>query len=91
MLGLVNNDNEFKYIKIQKLYPTFVVEVDGVDCSKDISEDVFAEILAASAKLRGRLGSVVHVHIPTVRGHCVPLDCYDRLATCEFLTSLRRP
>ena len=42
---------EFKTLTFKKLHPTFAAEVEGVDFSKPIPDDVFKEILAASAKV----------------------------------------
>lgn len=52
MPGLVlTPEVQFKTIQIKKLHPTFAAEIEGVDFSKPISDDVFNEILAASAKV----------------------------------------
>jgi alpha-ketoglutarate-dependent 2,4-dichlorophenoxyacetate dioxygenase len=48
---LLNPELEFKTIKIKKLNPTFAAEISGVDLTKPIPDDVFQEILAASAKV----------------------------------------
>lgn len=48
---LLKPDNEFKHVTIKELHPTFAAEIGGVDFSKPIPDDVFAEILAASAKV----------------------------------------
>jgi len=50
---LIKPENEFKKIEIKELHPLFCAEIGGVDFSKPIPDDVFAEILAASAKVRG--------------------------------------
>lgn len=42
---------EFSKIQIKELHPTFVAEVEGVDFTQPIPDDVFEEILAASAKV----------------------------------------
>ena len=42
---------EFSKIKIKELHPTFAAEVEGVDFSQPVPDDVFEEILAASAKV----------------------------------------
>lgn len=44
-------DRPFDTLKIKELHPTFGAEVEGVDFSKPIPDDVFEEILAASAKV----------------------------------------
>lgn len=41
----------FKRISIQELHPTFGAEVDGLDLSKPVEEDVFQEILEAITKV----------------------------------------
>lgn len=48
---LLTPETEFKTLKIKKLHPTFAAEIEGVDFSKPIPDDVFNEILAASAKV----------------------------------------
>lgn len=48
---LLTPETEFKTLQIKKLHPTFAAEIEGVDFSKPISDDVFREILAASAKV----------------------------------------
>lgn len=48
---LLTPETEFKTLKFKKLHPTFAAEVEGVDFSKPIPDDVFNEILAASAKV----------------------------------------
>lgn len=40
-------DSEYKYIQVQQLAPTFAAEVTGVDFSKPVDREVFAEILRA--------------------------------------------
>ncbi|OCT44184.1 Alpha-ketoglutarate-dependent 2,4-dichlorophenoxyacetate dioxygenase [Cladophialophora carrionii] len=47
---LLTPETEFKTLKIKKLHPTFAAEIEGVDFSKPLEDDVFREILAASAK-----------------------------------------
>lgn len=42
---------EFSKLQITELHPTFVAEIEGVDFTQPIPDDVFAEILAASAKV----------------------------------------
>ena len=41
---------EFRHLRIKELHPTFAAEIEGVDFTTAIPDDVFAEILAASAK-----------------------------------------
>ena len=41
---------DFKHIQVKELHPTFAAEIEGVDF-ENISDDVFADILAASAKV----------------------------------------
>lgn len=48
---LLTPETEFKTLRFKKLHPTFAAEVDGVDFSAPIPDDVFHEILAASAKV----------------------------------------
>ena len=43
-------DHPFATLQIKELHPTFGAEVEGVDFSKPIPDDVFKEILAASAQ-----------------------------------------
>ena len=50
---LLTPETDFKTLKIKKLHPTFAAEIDGVDFSKPIPDDVFREVLAASAKVSG--------------------------------------
>ncbi|KAG9228180.1 alpha-ketoglutarate-dependent 2,4-dichlorophenoxyacetate dioxygenase [Amylocarpus encephaloides] len=44
-----NSSYEFKHLKITPLHPTFGAEVEGVNFEEEISDEVFQEILAASA------------------------------------------
>ena len=48
---LLTPDTKFKTLKIKKLHPTFAAEIEGVDFSRPIPDDVFKEVLAASAKV----------------------------------------
>jgi alpha-ketoglutarate-dependent 2,4-dichlorophenoxyacetate dioxygenase len=41
----------FSKLKVTELHPTFGAEIEGVDFSHPIPDDVFEEILAASAKV----------------------------------------
>lgn len=51
---LINPEVEFKTLKCKPLHPTFAAEIEGVDFTKPISDEVFDEILAASAKVSSR-------------------------------------
>ena len=51
MSVVLRNDDWFKHLKNDEQHPTFAAEIEGVDFSKDISNDVFAEILAASERV----------------------------------------
>ena len=55
---LLTPETDFKILNIKKLHPTFAAEVEGVDFSKPLPDDVFREILAASAKVN-RPGRIV--------------------------------
>jgi hypothetical protein len=48
---LLTPETEFKTLKIKELHPTFAAEIEGVDFSKPLSDSVFEEIRAASAKV----------------------------------------
>ena len=48
---LLTPETDFQTLQIKKLHPTFAAEIEGVDFSKPIPDDVFREILAASAKV----------------------------------------
>jgi alpha-ketoglutarate-dependent 2,4-dichlorophenoxyacetate dioxygenase len=41
----------FKRIQVKELHPTFGAQILGVDFSKPVSDDVFAEVLAAITKV----------------------------------------
>lgn len=41
----------YKHIQVKELHPTFGAEVFGVDFSQPVPDDVFADILAAIAKV----------------------------------------
>lgn len=41
----------FKLIQVKELHPTFGAEVDGVDFSQPVTEDVFSEIHQAITKV----------------------------------------
>ncbi len=43
--------DEFSLIQVQELHPTFGAAIYNVDFSQRISDDVFAEILAAITKV----------------------------------------
>jgi hypothetical protein len=42
----------FSKLEVTELHPTFGAEIEGVDFSQPIPDEVFKEILAASAKAR---------------------------------------
>jgi len=42
---------EYKHVQIKELHPTFGAEVFGVDFSQPVSDEVFADILAAITKV----------------------------------------
>ena len=48
---LLTPGTDFKKLHIKKLHPTFAAEIEGVDFSQPIPDDVFNEILVASAKV----------------------------------------
>ena len=48
---LLTPETEFKNLYIKELHPTFAAEIEGVDFTKPIPDDVFREIQAASAKV----------------------------------------
>jgi len=50
MPGLIQ-EPQFKHIKIKEIGETFVAEVEGVDFSQDIPQEVFDEILQAIIKV----------------------------------------
>jgi alpha-ketoglutarate-dependent 2,4-dichlorophenoxyacetate dioxygenase len=41
----------FKQISVRKLHPTFGAQISGVDFSSPLSDEVFAEVLAAITKV----------------------------------------
>jgi alpha-ketoglutarate-dependent 2,4-dichlorophenoxyacetate dioxygenase len=46
------SDSEQKSLVITPLHPTFGAEISGVDFSKPITDETFADILAACIKVR---------------------------------------
>jgi hypothetical protein len=61
-----NDDaTNFKLIQMKELHPTFGAEVDGVDFSKPVPEEVFSEIYKAITKvsitLRFHISPVFHI------------------------------
>ena len=44
-------DIDFKLIQVKELHPTFGAEVQGVDFSKAVGQDVFSEIHKAITKV----------------------------------------
>ena len=48
---LVNTGPLFKHIVVQKLHPTFGAQVNGVDFSTPLTDEVFGEVLAAVNKV----------------------------------------
>ena len=65
------NDN-FKHLQIKELHPTFAAEVSGVDFTNPIPNDVFDEILAASAKV---VTISDHPFRPTLTSISMVLSC----------------
>lgn len=57
---LIDPEIDFKTLKINELHPTFAAEIEGVDFSKPIPDDVFNEILAASAKVSRSVLTCAH-------------------------------
>lgn len=53
-------DVSFKHIRAQKLHPTFGAEITGVNFSAPISDEVLADIRAASAKVSCLLHPQTH-------------------------------
>jgi len=53
MPGLIEQQPEtaFKQISVQNLHPTFGAQISGVDFSSPLSDEVFAEVLAAITKV----------------------------------------
>jgi hypothetical protein len=49
MPGLLQ-EPQFEHVKIKEIGPTFAAEVEGVDFSQDIPQEVFDEILKAITK-----------------------------------------
>ncbi|KAF9885579.1 hypothetical protein FE257_012785 [Aspergillus nanangensis] len=49
-MRLPSANSPFTHIAVQELHPTFAAEVSGVDFSKPLSEEVFAEIHSAITK-----------------------------------------
>ncbi|KAJ5989601.1 alpha-ketoglutarate-dependent 2-4-dichlorophenoxyacetate dioxygenase [Penicillium waksmanii] len=49
-MSSVSQGTDFHYIAIKELHPTFGAEISGVDFSKPVTKEVFAEILAAINK-----------------------------------------
>jgi hypothetical protein len=52
-------DPQFHHITIKEIGPTFAAEVEGVDFSQDIPQDVFDEILGAITKVSDPCQSTV--------------------------------
>ncbi len=50
MPGLIQ-EPQFKHITIKEIGPTFVAEVEGVDFSQEIPQEVFDEIVKAITKV----------------------------------------
>jgi hypothetical protein len=50
MHGLIQ-EPQFKHISIREIGTTFAAEIEGVDFSQDIPQEVFDEILAAITKV----------------------------------------
>jgi alpha-ketoglutarate-dependent 2,4-dichlorophenoxyacetate dioxygenase len=50
MPGLIR-EPQFKHITIKEIGPTFAAEVEGVDFSQDIPQEIFNIILAAITKV----------------------------------------
>ena len=50
MPGLLQ-EPQFKHFTIKEISPTFAAEVEGVDFSQDIPQEVFDEILKAIANV----------------------------------------
>lgn len=46
-----STSSTFSHITVSKLHPTFGAEISGVDFTRPVEEEVFAEILAATAQV----------------------------------------
>jgi alpha-ketoglutarate-dependent 2,4-dichlorophenoxyacetate dioxygenase len=52
MSGLIEPPKSpFKQISVRKLHPTFGAQISGIDFSSPLSDEVFAEVLAAITKV----------------------------------------
>lgn len=52
MPGLTEQpETAFEKISVRKLHPTFGAQISGVDFSSPLSDEVFAEVLAAITKV----------------------------------------
>jgi alpha-ketoglutarate-dependent 2,4-dichlorophenoxyacetate dioxygenase len=51
MPGLLQ-EPQFKHITVKEIGPTFAAEVEGVDFSQEIPQEVFDEILKAITKVK---------------------------------------
>ena len=51
-----DDDNDFKYIQVKELHPTFGAEIHSVDFSKPVPEDVFSEIYKVITRV-----SIIHL------------------------------
>ena len=54
MPGIITN-SPFHHITVKKLHPTFGAEISGIDFSKPIGDETFAEVLTAISKVRHRI------------------------------------
>lgn len=50
-MSSVSQGTDFHYIAIKQLHPSFGAEISGVEFSKPVTKEVFAEILAAIKKV----------------------------------------
>ena len=48
---LPTSTSTFSHITVSKLHPTFGAEISGVDFTRPVEEEVFAEILTAIAQV----------------------------------------
>ena len=58
MPGLLQ-EPEFNSFTVNKLHPTFVAEIEGIDFSQPISDETFQEILDALAKVDFTISSPI--------------------------------
>lgn len=90
MPGILTNEPSFETLRIKELHPIFGAEIEGVDFSQPIPDHVFAEILAASAKVSVANSCPALCLTKRVRRNSLSFDWAGRYSACGILEAFWR-